>query len=85
MPDTMQERLAEAREVVHSTAIAMATSGLAIGSSGNVSLRLEDHVLITASGIPYTELTADQVIEMDMEGKPLSPKVSSWLSMAVRM
>ncbi len=72
MAETRQERLEEAREAVRSAAIAMATSGLATGSSGNVSLRLADRVLITASGIPYTDLEVDQVIEIDMEGNQLS-------------
>lgn len=68
----MKERLVEAREAVRSTAVAMATTGLATGSSGNVSLRFGDHVLITASGIPYTRLEVDQVIEIDMDGNRLS-------------
>jgi ribulose-5-phosphate 4-epimerase/fuculose-1-phosphate aldolase len=68
----MNEQLVEAREAVRSTAIAMAAAGLATGSSGNVSLRFGDHALITASGIPYARLEADQVIEIDMDGSRLS-------------
>ena len=68
----MKRQLAEAREAVRSTAIAMAAAGLATGSSGNVSLRFGDRVLITASGILYTGLEADQVIEMDVEGRRLT-------------
>ncbi len=68
----MKKRLVEAREAVRSTAIAMAATGFATGSSGNVSLRFGDHALITASGIPYAGLEVDQVIEMDTEGKRLS-------------
>jgi ribulose-5-phosphate 4-epimerase/fuculose-1-phosphate aldolase len=68
----MNEQLVEARMAVRSTAIAMATAGLATGSSGNVSLRFGDHALITASGIPYARLGIDQVIEIDMEGDRLS-------------
>jgi ribulose-5-phosphate 4-epimerase/fuculose-1-phosphate aldolase len=68
----MNEQLVEARMAVRSTAIAMATAGLATGSSGNVSPRFGDHALITASGIPYARLGIDQVIEIDMEGDRLS-------------
>jgi len=68
----MNEQLLEARQAVRSTATAMAAAGLAPGSSGNVSLRLRDHALITASGIPYAGLEADQVIEIDMDGSRLS-------------
>ncbi len=68
----MSEGLTEARAAVRATAIAMAEAGLATGSSGNVSLRVGDHMLITASGIPYDRLEADQVIEIDMQGKRLA-------------
>jgi L-ribulose-5-phosphate 4-epimerase len=68
----MNERLAEAREAVRSTAAAMAAAGLATGSSGNVSLRFDDRALITPSGVPYAELGVDQVIEIDSDGTRLS-------------
>ncbi len=68
----LNERLAETREAVRSTAIAMAAAGLATGSSGNVSLRFGDCALITASGVPYAELGVDHVIEIDRNGKRLS-------------
>ena len=67
----MNEQLAEAREAVRSTAAAMAAAGLVTGSSGNVSLRFGDRALITASGVPYAELGAEHVIEIDKDGKPL--------------
>ena len=67
----MNERLAEAREALRSTAVAMAEAGLVTGSSGNVSLRLGDRALITASAVPYAELCADQVIEIDEDGNRL--------------
>jgi L-fuculose-phosphate aldolase len=68
----MSDRLAEAREAVRVTAVAMATAGLATGSSGNVSARFGEHILITASGVPYAKIEADQVIEIDMGGRRLS-------------
>jgi len=68
----MNERLAAAREAVRSTAVAMAAAGLVTGSSGNVSVRFDDRALITPSGVPYAELEANQVIEIDKDGKRLS-------------
>jgi len=50
----------------------MAILGLVRGSSGNVSLRIGKRILITASGIPYRDLTAKQVIEIDYKGKSYS-------------
>jgi len=68
----MSDGLAEAREVVRATAAAMAAAGLATGSSGNVSVRWGEGLLITASGVPYARLEADQVIEADAEGRRVS-------------
>ena len=65
-------RLDEGRRAVRDTAVAMAAAGFATGSSGNVSLRVDDRLLITASGVPYDRLGGDQVIETDMEGNALS-------------
>ena len=70
----MNAKLAAAREAVRSTAVAMAAAGLVTGSSGNVSLRFGDRALITASGVPYAELGADHVIELDEDGNRLAGK-----------
>ncbi len=59
------------RQVVR-TAQRMARLGLVRGSSGNVSLRMGERILITASATPYMGLTAKQVIEIDYEGERYS-------------
>ena len=41
---------------------------LVIGSSGNASLRVGDHVVISPSSVHYTEMTIDDVVVIDMEG-----------------
>ncbi len=51
---------------------AMAQRGLARGSSGNVSARIEGGILITASGVPYERLSEDGIVEIDFEGKKRS-------------
>lgn len=51
------------------TARRMAELGLAQGSSGNVSARWHDLVLITPSGMPYEHLDARQVMAIDLEGR----------------
>jgi len=68
----MTGRLAEAREAVRAAAAEMAASGLATGSSGNVSVRWGEGLLITASGVAYTVLDAEHVIEADAEGRRVS-------------
>lgn len=59
------------REEVRQAACRMAELGLARGSSGNISLRLpKERFLITASGIPYNKLSADQIVKIDYDGEP---------------
>ena len=41
---------------------------LVIGSSGNASLRVGDHVVISPSSVHYTEMTLDDVVVIDMNG-----------------
>ena len=57
------------RERVAATARAMAERGLARGSSGNVSLRWGDGMLITPSGVPYAHLRPGQVVAVDLAGR----------------
>ncbi len=57
------------REKLADAARRMATLGLVQGSSGNVSLRLDEAILITPSGIPYEWLHPQQVVAIDGEGR----------------
>ncbi|MDH3221204.1 MAG: class II aldolase/adducin family protein [Gammaproteobacteria bacterium] len=52
------------------TCIAMNTHGINQGSSGNVSLRYRDGFLITPSGMPYDRLAPDDIVFVDLGGKP---------------
>ena len=51
--------------------------GLVIGTAGNVSIRAEDLVAVTPSGVDYAELTAELVCVVDLDGRavhaPLAP------------
>ncbi|KZK86440.1 L-fuculose phosphate aldolase [Pseudovibrio sp. Ad46] len=55
------------REVIR-TARALQSTGLTHGTSGNVSARYEDGMLITPSGIPYEDLEIKKIVFMDLEG-----------------
>jgi L-fuculose-phosphate aldolase len=46
----------------------MVKDDLVIGSAGNVSVRVEDHVVITPSSIHYTEMSSDDMLVLDMDG-----------------
>jgi L-fuculose-phosphate aldolase len=53
--------------------------GLNQGTSGNISARFGDRMLITPSGVPYGDMTADDLAAMPIEGEygswdgPLAP------------
>ncbi len=60
---------AELRRALVDTAIAAQREGLNRGASGNLSVRCGGGFLITPSGMPATEQTADDVVWMDLDGK----------------
>jgi L-fuculose-phosphate aldolase len=47
--------------------------GLVVGTSGNVSARADDLVVVSPSGVDYAELTADLVGVHRLDGSPVSP------------
>jgi len=48
----------------------MSTSGLVVGTSGNVSARTpDDNVLVTPSGLDYAILEPEDVVLVDLDGK----------------
>ncbi|MGW0425452.1 class II aldolase/adducin family protein [Streptomyces sp. NPDC003015] len=51
------------------TARRTVADGLVVGTSGNVSVRVGDTVLVTPSGVPYNRLTPDDVTGVDLEGR----------------
>ena len=46
--------------------------GLVAGSSGNLSARDGDSILITPAGLPYPELTADDLVALSPAGEVLA-------------
>jgi len=51
------------------TALAMNLENLNQGTSGNLSLRLEDEFLITPSALAYDQCTTADLVRLDMKGK----------------
>ena len=64
-------RESELREVLVDTARAMNRSGLNRGTSGNLSARVPDGMLITPSAVPYEAMAAGDLIRMDLNGRVL--------------
>jgi L-fuculose-phosphate aldolase len=56
------------REDIVANGLKLTPSGLSQGTSGNLSIRFGDGFLITPSGLPYGEITPDDVVQVDMNG-----------------
>jgi len=56
--------LGAAREQLVSYSNRLLTDGLALGSAGNISVRIGDTVLITPSSVPYPEMRPEQMCEL---------------------
>ncbi|MCG3044334.1 class II aldolase/adducin family protein [Streptomyces fenghuangensis] len=62
--DAWRELVATARRTV--------ADGLVVGTSGNVSVRVGDTVLVTPSGIAYDRLDPDEPCAVDLDGRPVA-------------
>lgn len=58
------------RQEIIDTALAMSREGLSPGTSGNVSARWEDGMLITPSGMAYDDLIPEDIVFVDAKGAP---------------
>lgn len=57
----------ELRQAVIDTCLEMNAAGINQGTSGNVSVRVEDQMLITPSGVPYETLLPDDLVLMPLD------------------
>ncbi len=51
-------------------AIKLNSSGLSAGKSGNVSVRCDDGLLITPTGMDYQDLSAEDIVSLQLDGSP---------------
>jgi L-fuculose-phosphate aldolase len=56
------------RKQVIETCLAMNDDGINQGTSGNVSVRVPEGFLITASGVPYKKMKPHHIVAMDLDG-----------------
>ncbi|MGW0839773.1 class II aldolase/adducin family protein [Streptomyces sp. NPDC002787] len=61
--------VARAWDELVATARRTVADGLVVGTSGNVSVRVGDTVLVTPTGVPYDRLTPDDVTGVDLSGR----------------
>ena len=65
------------RQQLIDTARAMNASGLNQGTSGNLSVRCDQGMLITPTGMDYAGLSPDDIVWMDFEGSSEGPRKPS--------
>ncbi|MFF8292310.1 class II aldolase/adducin family protein [Streptomyces sp. NPDC016309] len=64
-----QDTIARTWDTLVATARRTVAEGLVVGTSGNVSARVgDDLVLVTPSGVPYDRLTPDDAVAVDLDG-----------------
>ncbi|KXU84490.1 fuculose phosphate aldolase [Paraburkholderia monticola] len=64
---------AELRQQIVDTALEMERLGINQGTSGNVSVRCRDGLLITPSGVPCAALTRDRIVWMPLDVREDDP------------
>ncbi|MFD7668926.1 class II aldolase/adducin family protein [Streptomyces sp. NPDC059788] len=67
---TDREAIDRAWDELVATARRTVTDGLVVGTSGNVSVRVGDLVLVTPSGVPYDRLGPGDLTAVDLDGHP---------------
>jgi L-fuculose-phosphate aldolase len=72
------------RRAVIDTCLEMTALGINQGTSGNVSVRDGDHVLITPSGVPYGALRDEMIVQLDMDGNVVAANGASGNTLALK-
>ena len=65
----MDEAEIELREEIIRTGIRMNELGINQGTSGNISIRWQEGILLTPTGIPYEELNPEDICYQNWEGE----------------
>lgn len=68
-PGAREREMADAWDELVATARRTVADGLVVGTSGNVSVRVGDMVLVTPTGVPYDRLTPDDAVGVDLDGR----------------
>ncbi|PJG85997.1 L-fuculose-phosphate aldolase [Conservatibacter flavescens] len=72
----MNNRATLSRQIIH-TCLEMTRLGLNQGTAGNVSVRYQDGMLITPTGMPYERMTEEAIVYVDQQGKHEAGKLPS--------
>ncbi len=72
MPQADERALAAVRNELVSYGVRMVDDVLAVGTSGNLSVRVGDVVAITPSGILYREIVPEDICVVTLDGRKIS-------------
>lgn len=72
----MSNRKELSRKIID-TCLEMTKLGLNQGTAGNISVRYQEGMLITPSGMPYEKMTEDDIVYVDNEGNFEAGKIPS--------
>ncbi|WLS10633.1 L-fuculose-phosphate aldolase (plasmid) [Shinella sumterensis] len=67
----------EKRQSIIEACLEMNRLGINQGTSGNISVRHEDYILITPTSTPYEKLTAETIVRLEMDGTAKGPLQAS--------
>jgi L-fuculose-phosphate aldolase len=67
--------LTDARRNVIELSRRLRPDGLVVGTSGNISIRYEDSILITPTGLDYDQLTVDDICVLSLSGEILDGRL----------
>lgn len=65
------------RQAIIEACLDMNRLGINQGTSGNISVRHEDYILITPTSTPYEKLTTDSIVRLEMDGTAKGPLAAS--------
>ena len=77
--------LESAREQVASACSRLADQGLVVGTAGNVSLRVDDNVVVTPTGGVFGAMTAEQMPVVDLKGNLVDGKLGPTSELALHL
>lgn len=78
-------RLEATRQAVADACRALAAQGLVIGTAGNVSVRVDDRVAVTATGARFEHLSADEVTVVDLDGQVVDGDLAPTSELALHL
>ncbi|WP_251060061.1 class II aldolase/adducin family protein [Streptomyces sp. ISL-100] len=73
----MRDAIEQAWNDLVATARRTVREGLVVGTSGNVSVRVGELVLVTPSGVPYDRLRPEDAVAVDLDGNQVLGKLTA--------